>query len=265
MLRVISIIGALFLVSYLAYEAAVSPRKYRHLKRAIAERDARARTLFYKDILWFEWVSAFLAFAALEFDVARFNPAHLQAGDTAFGRWWIFLWHRAGGGFLAGLASGIAIGIAIAAVAIIIGRRRVQLRQTPSPESAPTASSWQILPDFSALIPIRPRERVLFACVAISAGICEEIVYRAWLLDLLHGAGLTGATLVIIAALLFGIAHYYQGYAGAVITSLVGFALCVLYIASGTILVPMLIHALVDLRIALFPTTSRAIESPQPQ
>jgi hypothetical protein len=118
----------------------------------------------------------------------------------------------------------------------------------------PDHPQW-LVPDFSALVPTTARERVLFALVALSAGICEEIVYRAWLLDVLHRAiGLGGFTLVGIAAVVFGLDHYYQGIAGILITSLLGLVFCGLYFASGTLLVPIVIHVAVDLRVALLPS-----------
>ena len=258
MLRIISILFGLSLVAYLVYESAISPRKYRRLKRAIADGDARGRYRFYGEILWFEWVSAFLAFGAVQFDFSRFNPANLQIGETAFGRWWISAWTHIDKSFFVGLV----IGIVIAGAAIIVSRRK-RRRAIASPASQQPASIWKkFLPDFSALIPLTPRERLRFTMVAISAGICEEVVYRAWLLDFLHGsAGLAGATLVIAAALLFGIGHYYQGYAGVLITSLLGLALCGLYVASGTLLVPIIVHALIDLRLAILPAPERPIET----
>lgn len=254
MLRIISILCGLILVAYLAYESAVSLRKYRRLKHQIADGYKYARSRFYREILFFEWVSAVLAFGALQFDLDRFNPASLQIASTAFGRWWISAWNHLDAGFL----TGFGIGAAISVTGLIIVLRRARRRGVQASKSRQSSPVWQrLFPDFSALIPVTAKERALFALVAISAGICEEVVYRAWLLDLLHGsAGLSGATLVIVAAVLFGLGHYYQGYSGIVITSLLGLAFCGLYIASGTLLVPIIVHALIDLRLAIFPTLS---------
>jgi uncharacterized protein len=254
-LSLVSTISAWALIAYLAYESAISLRDYRRLKQAIAAGDSQARPRYYREILLFEGVSAVLAVAALRFDFSRFNPARLQIGGTAFGKWWAMAWTHVDAGFLWGAGIGLSLAIAV----VIVALRRVRLRTA---SSLPTTSPWhKILPDFSALVPVTPRERVLFALVALAAGICEEVVYRAWLLDALHGAvGLNGATLVVVAALLFGFGHYYQGPAGILITSVLGFAFCGLYIASGSLLVPIAIHALIDLRVAIFPTISAASE-----
>lgn len=248
MLRLFSFVCGVVLAAYVVYESAVSPRKYRRLKHAIAAGETGARSRAYYEILKFEWVSAVLAFAALRFDVARFSPSHLHIGATPFGQWLLSVWNHLDAGFLMGASIGAII--SVVALVVILRRARGRARQ-----SLPGTSAWRkILPDFSALIPATLHERVLFALVALSAGICEEIVFRAWLLDALQGvAGLTGAALVVTAAMLFGLVHYYQGLPGILVTGFLGLALCGLYVASGTLLVPIVVHALIDLRVALFP------------
>ena len=258
--RVIPILCGFILVAYCAYESAVSLRKYRRLKRDLAGGDGRARSRFYNEILFFEWMSAILALGALQFDLTRFNPTHLQIGDTAFGRWWTSAWAHMDSGFLAGAA----IGIAFSVIGAIVGVRLARQRAARTPQSQQPSVWSNILPDFRALVPVTPQERIRFALVALSAGVCEEIVYRAWLLDALHGVGLSGAILVASASILFGLGHYYQGYAGILITSLVGLVLCGLYVASGTLLVPIIVHALIDLRLSIFPNLCVATEQNVP-
>jgi uncharacterized protein len=248
---VLSAICGLILAVYLGYESAVGLAKYRRLKRDIAGGNIGARSRFYWEILIFEWLTALLAFAALEFDVARLAPSQLKIGETALGRWCASAWSHVDTSFLAGIGLGAVL--SMGAVFAILWRARRQNAGQLEPDGT---SFWKrLLPDISALVPTTARERVLFALVAVSAGICEEIVYRAWLLDVLHGAiGFGGFTLVGIAAVVFGLGHYYQGIAGILLTSLLGLVFCWLYIASGTLLVPIVIHAAIDLRFALLPS-----------
>ncbi len=254
-MSVLSAICSFVLVVYLAYESAVGLAKYLRLKSAIAGGDTGARARFYREILVFEWVSAALAFAALGFDFSRFIPSRLQLAETPLGQWCASAWNRVDSTFLAGLATGAILSMGI--VFAILWRARH--RSTDQSKPAGTSAWRRLLPDFSALVPITARERALFALVALSAGICEEVVYRAWLLDFLHAAGgLGGWTLVAVAAVAFGLGHYYQGLAGILITSLLGLAFCVLYIASGTLLVPIVVHTIVDLRFALIPSIPSA-------
>jgi len=102
-------------------------------------------------------------------------------------------------------------------------------------------------------LPKSPAERRWFAAVAVSAGVCEEVLYRGFLLRyltaLLPGLGGTGA--VLGAALVFALAHTYQGALGAVATALMALGFTALFVASHSLWLPIIAHALVDLRVLL--------------
>jgi membrane protease YdiL (CAAX protease family) len=109
--------------------------------------------------------------------------------------------------------------------------------------------------DVAALLPRTASERWLFAAVAISAGVCEELLYRGFLWHFLslHLAVPLGVRMVI-AALLFGWGHVYQGVRGVLGTAAIGAGMLVLFLVTGSLLLPIVLHALVDLRaIALAP------------
>jgi hypothetical protein len=250
---IFSSICALILAIYVGYESARGRSKYQRLKAAVAQGDRTARSRFYVEILIFECVSAALAFAALGFDPARFDPAHLQLDETGFGRWCVSAWQHIDVEAVKGLVVGVLAGTAVVLALLWRARRKGQSASTsPSPLA-------RFLPDFGALIPTTLRERLIFVLVALSAGLCEEVVFRAWLLDMLHQLGLAGLTLVIVAAVVFGLAHIYQGALGIVVTGALGLVFCGLYFASGTLWVPILIHAIIDLRIAVMPSLTAPI------
>ena len=64
---------------------------------------------------------------------------------------------------------------------------------------------------------------------------------------------LTGTTLVLVAAAIFGIGHVYQKAVGVIVTTLAGLLFTVLYIMSGSLLVPILLHIVVDVRFVFMP------------
>jgi len=105
--------------------------------------------------------------------------------------------------------------------------------------------------DIGALIPVSRRERGWYAAVAVSAGIGEELVFRGFFLRLLNDLGLDGLALVVVAGVIFGLAHVCQGVAGVLMTTVIGILLGLIYIATGSLLVAMLVHALMDLRLLL--------------
>ena len=249
MLHLIAVLSGVVLAGYVVWMTVVSGGEYRALKEAIANGDLRARSRYYVRIIVFEWVSALLAFVALEFDRLNFTAAPLALGETPIFRWLLSQRGELNSGFLVGAGVGMTIGlVAISIVAIRARRRGATQRQ---------AAPWwrKVMPDFTALIPSTARERLIFVVVAISAGVCEEVVFRAWLLSTLHRIGLTGTGLVLVAAGLFGVAHAYQGVAGVLSTALAGFILCALYIMTGTLLAPIVLHTLIDLRMVAVPSS----------
>jgi membrane protease YdiL (CAAX protease family) len=106
-----------------------------------------------------------------------------------------------------------------------------------------------------ALLPRTAGERRLFTMVGITAGVCEEWLYRGFFLAVVAalGGGLPTGVLVVVAALAFGLAHAYQGRVGVLTTALLGGVMAALYLETGSLLLPVLLHALIDLRFLLVP------------
>ena len=105
------------------------------------------------------------------------------------------------------------------------------------------------------LLPRTPTERRVFAAVAVSAGICEELLYRGFALAVLAAIAPSIGPLwtVLIGAVAFGVAHAYQRVVGVVVTAILGACLAVLYLGTGSLLLPVAFHALVDLRVLVLP------------
>jgi uncharacterized protein len=51
----------------------------------------------------------------------------------------------------------------------------------------------------------------------------------------------------------FGLAHAYQGLVGIVPTGLLGGIMAAVYLQTGSLLLPVLLHAVIDLRFLLVP------------
>ena len=84
-----------------------------------------------------------------------------------------------------------------------------------------------------------------------SAALGEELQFRGFLrsrLERLFGSGRGAVAGAIVGqAVLFGLGHIYQGWAGVLVTGMVGLVLGVLFLAARRNLVPgMVLHALVD-------------------
>jgi len=96
--------------------------------------------------------------------------------------------------------------------------------------------------------PFAPRsgaERYHFWSVAITAGICEEILYRGFLFSFLRAwIGIIAA--IVISSIVFGWAHIYLGYRHAPRTVLVGLFLAVVVVLTKSLWPAILIHAAID-------------------
>jgi uncharacterized protein len=237
------------LAVYVGVEVVRFVPRYRQLKLAIANEDPRARLRLYQRVLWFEWTSALLAVVALDFDWGKLNPRLLALNDIP-----LFQSVLQNGTFDRGAVGGIVAGLAIGTAGFVVARIRAN-RRSGGPVVSGPASRWRkLLPDFTALIPVTTRERLVWLLVAVSAGVCEEVVFRGWLLSTLHGPlRLNGTLLVLVAAVIFGLAHIYQRITGVLLATLAGILFCALYVATGSLLVPILLHAVVDARFALLP------------
>jgi CAAX protease family protein len=109
-----------------------------------------------------------------------------------------------------------------------------------------------------ALLPVSSAERYWFAVVGLGAGISEEIVFRGFLLFYLSSfTTLSPTEMIIVSSLLFGFCHIYQGWFGFLGTTLGGFCLAFLYVGTGSLLVPIVVHAALDLRLLFILTPKR--------
>ena len=99
-----------------------------------------------------------------------------------------------------------------------------------------------------SLIPRSRKEKRWFTLTALAAGVCEEVVFRGFFLYLL-GETFPAASpylLAVMAGVLFGVAHFYQGIKGAIKTSLIGVLFGTLYLWMNSLLLCVLLHILFD-------------------
>lgn len=82
--------------------------------------------------------------------------------------------------------------------------------------------------------------------LSISAGICEELLFRGYLMQLLAGYMPTYAT-VIISSIAFGLGHSYQGPSHMLRSALMGVVMALIYLATDSIIIPVLLHTIVDM------------------
>jgi len=73
-----------------------------------------------------------------------------------------------------------------------------------------------------ALLPRTPLDMVAWVCLSVSAGFCEEIVFRGYLQRQFLALAKRDELAVVLQALVFGCAHLYQGWKGAITITVYG-------------------------------------------
>ncbi len=99
---------------------------------------------------------------------------------------------------------------------------------------------------FMDLMPATKSQMMIFGfVVSVSAGVCEELLFRAYLYSLLESQ--VGMWLAIaVSSLVFGFWHIYLGWQEVLRTGITGAALCGVYIFTGNIFIPILLHIFID-------------------
>jgi membrane protease YdiL (CAAX protease family) len=112
-----------------------------------------------------------------------------------------------------------------------------------------------LLFEVKELLPRTPYEFCLWFLISITAGICEEIVFRGFLIAYLGslfpylGFQVPLLFTIILTSILFGFAHIYQGWKGALGAAVAGVILACLYLSTGSLILPIIAHILIDVRI----------------
>lgn len=102
-------------------------------------------------------------------------------------------------------------------------------------------------PVLHELLPQTRSDRALFAVLSISAGVCEEIAFRGFLLHALDAATGSAALALLLSSGAFAVVHAYQQPLGALRAGLLGALLAVPLLVGQPIYAPILAHVFIDL------------------
>jgi membrane protease YdiL (CAAX protease family) len=110
-----------------------------------------------------------------------------------------------------------------------------------------TVDDWKKRTPF---LPTRNNELPEYFLLCFSAGIFEEIVYRGYLINycwyLFEGSDYQQMIAVLLPALAFSIAHFYQGTKAVFKIFFLAVFFGYLFIYSGSLLIVMILHFLID-------------------
>jgi membrane protease YdiL (CAAX protease family) len=229
------VFGIMIISHCIAFFLIVAAPVWDHFetRRLKTSANPRAKVQSYWKTIGWLWIAAILAVAAVGWrNLFAIHPAAGEAGWVA---------REAGhSAFLEGMLAAFVVGSLLPA---ILSRWNDRVRATLN----------KGLDALAFFLPVTREERWWFALVCLTAGICEEILFRGFLIhyfrSLPFSLGLT--TAVVLSCVVFGFEHLYQGALGVASTALVGFALAAVYLVTGNLLAPMILHALIDFRVLL--------------
>ena len=96
------------------------------------------------------------------------------------------------------------------------------------------------------ILPHTRVELLSFLGLAVTAGICEEFLYRGFAFAVFTRSGLPAWAVIFVTAALFGFAHLYQGRGGLFGTMILGILFGAIRIAYTSLVPVMLSHAAID-------------------
>ncbi len=151
-------------------------------------------------------------------------------------------WGELGFNFELNVRLVIGAAITIAGIALLI----TQIRQVATVAEEDLDRVKSGFGDIFLLIPRNGKELSRFNALSVTAGIVEETLWRGFLIWYLSQF-MPVWTAAIISAVGFGLAHGYQGLANIPRITLVGTVFAGLFVLTGSLWLPIILHAAVDL------------------
>jgi len=99
----------------------------------------------------------------------------------------------------------------------------------------------------TAIAPSTPMEVLLWMVLSMSAGFCEEFVFRGYFLRQFGSVGAGVWLGVLCSSLLFGVSHGYEGAAGMIAITAYGAMFCALALVTKSLRPGMIAHAWHDI------------------
>ena len=136
----------------------------------------------------------------------------------------------------------VAAALTVLGIAVLL----MQLRQVKNATQEEINGFKERFGKLSIILPQNGNELARFYGLSITAGIVEEILWRGFLIWYL-GQFMPLWAAALISVIGFGLAHAYQGIAHLPQITAVGAAFAGLYLLSGSIWLPVILHAAVDI------------------
>ena len=113
------------------------------------------------------------------------------------------------------------------------------------------------------VLPRTKKEKCLFSLLALSAGICEEVIFRGFLIFLVLAIFPNAPIylVILISTLIFGIAHAYQGLQGVISTGLLAIMFMCLFLVTDCLIFAILLHFIIDFSATFILSEKNMVDS----
>jgi len=212
-----------FLLIFFALAVIVPWRGWARLKRLLAlpSITSRDRVLLYLTSILTQWlVTAVIAWRAF---ARGFGPSALG-----------LVWQPLPRLLVVGIVGAGGIGLAH-----WFNVRRVSRSVGPAVDRVKNMAA--------KIFPHNNQEAAVFCLLAVTAGICEEFLYRGFVFGALSRLFVPSWAVLIVSSVLFGLAHAYQGRGGMVGTLLLGTVFGSVRILYDSLVPVVFWHAAVDI------------------
>jgi membrane protease YdiL (CAAX protease family) len=144
------------------------------------------------------------------------------------------------------LPGGWRLVLGIALVVLGVGFAALQLWSVARLPAARRVAARPKLGRVAFILPRTGEDHRWFVALSITAGFCEELLYRGYL-PWIFAPWLGRAGAMAAVVLIFGISHIYQGWRGAIKATLAGAVLAAMVLSTGSLIPAMIVHALIDI------------------
>jgi len=201
-------------------------------------------------------VAGFVSFRRLlrRIEAGQSVPRRRLYANTLIGHWvllliGLYLWFAGSRpADLLGLGLTVDTGFLLAAAiaCLGIGLLLSQLRAATAADRDFLDALERAFGTLRHLLPRTRKELYGFYGVGLTAGIVEEILWRGYLMAYL-GTMMPTLWAALVVTLGFGLAHAYQGWRAIPRVTAVGGVFMALFLLSGSLWLPILLHAAVDM------------------
>jgi CAAX protease family protein len=221
----VTIFDHLFAVILVLVLPAMSAWDVPRLARRVAADPLHARTNAYFSNMAILWGLTTALVVVWWWAGRAVGDLGLQLPDSAARWWWTLL--------------------ICCAVFGLLGQQAYAFATSPDAQNT-LRKQFESQPALQTVLPSTPREWRVFSAAAVTAGVCEEVLYRGYLLWYFQSL-VPGGVAIAAAIVAFGVAHVYQGLRGIFGTGIAGAVAMAVYLLTGSLLAPILLHAVHDL------------------